>query len=62
MRSIVDGALEEGYGDICVLGVMNGADDYQVLPDFWEEEVAYLANKSAAWRHRVEVDLKRFIG
>ena len=35
MRSIVDGALDEGYGDICVLGVMNGADDYQVLPDFW---------------------------
>ena len=55
MRSIVDGALDAGYGDICVLGVMDGADDYQVLPGFWEEEVAYLANKSEARRHRGEV-------
>ena len=48
MRQVVDRFLAAGYGDICVMGVMTGADLYQVLPAFWEEEVAYLASKSTA--------------
>ena len=45
---MVDRFLAAGYGDISVMGVMTGADLYQVLPAFWEEEVAYLAFKSTA--------------
>eukprot|EP01052_Picozoa_sp_SAG31_P039341 SAG31_NODE_5437_length_2538_cov_6.138581_1_plen_358_part_00 len=48
MRRVVDRFLNAGYGDICVLGVMNGTDEYQMLPTFWEEEVQYLAQKSIA--------------
>jgi hypothetical protein len=50
MRWVVDRFLNAGYGDICVMGVMTGADDYQVLPTFWEEEVGYLAQKSSAMK------------
>jgi hypothetical protein len=51
MRRVVDRFLDAGYGDICVMGVMSGADLYQVLPSFWEEEVEYLAQKSIAMSH-----------
>ena len=46
MRRVVDRFWAAGYGDICVLGVMNASDEYRVLPSFWEDEMAYLARKS----------------
>jgi hypothetical protein len=48
MRRVIDRFLAAGYGDICVMGVMTGADLYQVLPAYWEQEVEYLARKSSA--------------
>lgn len=45
MREWADKFLEAGYGSICLLQLMTGVHMYDNLPDFWEEEVAYLASK-----------------
>lgn len=45
MRGWADKFLEAGYGSICLLQLMTGVHMYDNLPDFWEEEGAYLASK-----------------
>ena len=45
MRMWADKFLDAGYGSICLLQLMTGVHMYDNLPDFWEEEVAYLASK-----------------
>ena len=47
MREWVDKYVEAGYGGICLLGPTHPAKLYAELPEFWEEEIAYLANKSS---------------
>jgi hypothetical protein len=50
MRYWVDRFLDAGWGGMCVLDTATVDCGYCTLPEFWEEEVAYLANKSRARR------------
>ena len=52
MRHWVDRFLEAGWGGICAVDAATKACGYCGLPDFWEEEVAYLANRSRARRSK----------
>jgi hypothetical protein len=46
MRKWADKFIAAGYGGVCLLQLMTGEHMYDNLPDFWEEEVAYLAAAS----------------
>lgn len=41
MRALVDEALDKGFGKVCIIS----DNSYRTIPDYWEEEVAYIASK-----------------
>ena len=52
MRHWVDKFLDAGYGGVCLLDDKAKDCGYCSLPDYWEDEVAYVASKARARRRQ----------